>query len=140
MNSAAQRIRAVLEDTGLDTVIPKCCNELRMVRKTKGLCDGPEILSVIRNDLVHAKMRTNVSLDAYLEARELGHWYVELLLLRLFGYEGRYANRLACKYEGRWEPEIVPWAQSAEEASSKPSEDFVSQHRQVLARVRKLLC
>lgn len=122
LDSAARRIRAVLEDTGLDTVIPKCCKELRMVRKTKGLCDGPEILSEIRNDLVHAKMRTNVSLDAYLEARDLGQWYVELLLLRLFGYEGRYANRLAYKYEGRWEPEIVPRAQSAEEASSKPSE------------------
>ena len=68
------------------------------------------------------KMRTNVCLDAYLEARDLGQWYVELLLLTLFGYEGQYANRLAYKYEGRWEPEIVPWAQSVEEADSNPSE------------------
>ncbi len=121
-DKAACRLRAVLQETGIDTAIPQCCKELRTVRKTKALCDGPETLSEIRNDLVHAEMRANVCLEAYQEARDLGQWYVELLLLRLFGYEGRYANRLAYKYEGRWEPEIVPWAQSAEEASSKPSE------------------
>ena len=122
LNSAARKIRAVLQEKGIDTAIPQCCKELRMVRKTKGFCDGPEILSEIRNDLVHAKMRTNVCLDAYLEARDLGQWYVELLLLRLFEYTGQYANRLAYKYEGRFEPGIVPWAQSVGEASSSPSE------------------
>ena len=121
-DNAAYRIRAALQETRIDTVIPQCCKELRMVCKTEGLCDGPEVLAKIRNDLVHAEMRTNVCLDAYLEARDLGQWYVELLLLTLFGYEGQYANRLAYKYEGRWEPEIVPWAQSVEEADSNPSE------------------
>ena len=122
LTTAARKIRAVLQEIAIDTVIPQCCKELRVVRKTKGLCDGPEILSEIRNGLVHAKMRTKVGLDAYLEARDLGQWYVELLLLRLFGYNGRYANRLAYKYEGRLEPEIVPWARSVEEASSSSSE------------------
>ena len=122
LNSAARKIRAVLQDAGIDTVIPQCLKELRTVRKAKGICDGPEILSEIRNDLVHAKMRANVCLDAYLEARDLGQWYVELLLLKLFGYNGKYANRLAYKYEDRWEPEIVPWARSVEEADSNPSE------------------
>ena len=124
LNSAARKIRAVLQDTEIDTVIPQCFKELRTVRKAKGICDGPEILSEIRNDLVHAKMRANVCLDAYLEARDLGQWYVELLLLKLFGYNGKYANRLAYKYEDIGEPEIVPWAQIAEEAISKPSESL----------------
>ena len=121
-DNAAYRIRAALQETRIDTVIPQCCKELRMVCKTEGLCDGPEVLAKIRNDLVHAEMRTNVCLDAYLEARDLGQWYVELLLLKLFGYNGKYANRLAYKYEGRWEPEIIPWARSVEEADSNPSE------------------
>ena len=69
-------------------------------------------------------MRANVCLEAYQEARYLGQWYVELLLLRLFGYNGQYANRLACEYESRWEPEIIPWAQGDEEASSKSSESL----------------
>ena len=121
-DNAAYRIRAALQETRIDTVIPQCCKELRMVCKTEGLCDGPEVLAKIRNDLVHAEMRTNVCLDAYLEARDLGQWYVELLLLTLFGYKGQYANRLAYEYEGRYEPEIVPWAQSVEEADSNSSE------------------
>ena len=121
-DNAAYRIRAALQETRIDTVIPQCCKELRMVCKTEGLCDGPEVLAKIRNDLVHAEMRTNVCLDAYLEARDLGQWYVELLLLRLFEFTGQYANRLAYQYEGRYEPEIVPWAQSVEEADSNLSE------------------
>ena len=121
-DNAAYRIRAALQETRIDTVIPQCCKELRMVCKTEGLCDGPEVLAKIRNDLVHAEMRTNVCLEAYLEARDLGQWYVELLLLRLFEYTGQYANRLAYKYERRYEPNIVPWAQSVDEADSNPSE------------------
>ena len=120
LNSATRKIRAVLQETEVDTVIPEYCEELRRVRKAKGLCDGPEILSEIRNDLVHSEMRTNVSSEAYFEARDLGQWYVELLLLRLFGYEGPYANRLAYKYDGRWEPEVVPWVESDEEANLNP--------------------
>lgn len=105
LKNTAERIHAVLEETGIGPAIPQSCKELREVAQV----DGPEILTKIRNDLVHAEMRTNVSLEAYLEARDLGQWYVELLLLRLFEYEGQYANRLAYKYEGIWKPEVVPW-------------------------------
>ena len=122
LKSAARKIRAALQDSGIDTVIPQCCQELRTVRKTKGLCDGPEILSEIRNDLVHSEMRSKNCLDAHPEARDLGQWYVELLLLKLFGYNGKYANRLEYEYEGRWEPEFVPWVQSGEQTNSSVSE------------------
>ena len=113
---ATERIQAVLKEAGIDPVIPQSCKELRKVAQV----DGPGILTKIRNDLVHAEMRTNVSMEAYLEARDLGQWYVELLLLRLFGYDGQYANRIAYN-EGRWEPEVVPWAQSVEEPGSNTS-------------------
>ena len=106
LKNAAERIRAVLEEVGIDLAIPQSCKELRKLAQV----DGPEILTKIRNDLVHAEMRTNVSLEAYLESRDLGQWYVELLLLRLFGYEGQYANRIAYTYESIWKPELVPWA------------------------------
>lgn len=111
LTKAAERIRAVLEEAGIDPAMPQSCKELREVAQV----DGPEILSRIRNDLVHAEMRTNVSLEAYLEARDLGQWYVELLLLKLFGYEGQYANRLAYIYEGIWKPELVPWARDIQD-------------------------
>ena len=120
--NAACRIRAALQETRINTVIPQSCKELRMVCRTESLCEGPEILAKIRNDLVHSEMRSKICLEAYLEARDLGQWYVELLLLRLFGYKGKYANRLAYEYEGRYEPEVVPWARSDADASSSVSE------------------
>ena len=109
--SAAKRIRAALRDTGIDPAIPQCCKELTAEAQTKSWCDGPETLTTIRNDLVHAQMRTNIRPEAYLEARDLGQWYVELLMLKLFGYEGQYANRIKYNYEDIWSPEFVPWVQ-----------------------------
>ena len=45
-------------------------------------------------------------MDDYSEAWDVGQRYVELLLLKLFGYDGPYINRL----EGKFESEMVPWA------------------------------
>ena len=70
---------------------------------------GPHALVAIRNDLVHAEMKKGIlSFEAYRQARELGLWYVELLLLKLFGYSGLYSNRLTRKWTG--DVETVPWA------------------------------
>ena len=110
--NAAERIRAVLEETGIDPAIPQSCKELRAM----GRGDGPERLTQIRNDLVHAQTHAHVCLKAYLEARDLGQWYAELLLLRLFGYEGEYTNRLAYNYDRIYQPEAVPWTRCIEEA------------------------
>lgn len=38
----------------------------------------------------------------------LGLWALELCLLRLFGYRGKYSNRITQRYTG--EVEDVPWA------------------------------
>ena len=48
-------------------------------------------------------------IGAYRQARELGLWYTELLLLDLFGYGGRYSNRLTREWVG--DVEIAPWAE-----------------------------
>ena len=49
-----------------------------------------------------------LSFEAYRQARELGLWYIELLLLELFEYSGLYSNRLTRKWTG--DVETVPWA------------------------------
>ena len=103
-------IHIALTRAGIAPEIPESCKELGKMTHV----DGPEILTNIRNDLVHPKTRENVCLEAYLEARDLGQWYVELLLLKLFGYEGEYANRLAYNYERIYQPEVVPWARCIE--------------------------
>ena len=63
----------------------------------------------IRSNLVHIENRLSPSTEAYLQAWDLGQWYVELLLLNLFGYEGRYANRITYNYGDMVNPEATPW-------------------------------
>ena len=73
---------------------------------------GPHALVAIRNDLAHPQMKKGVlSPHAYRDARALGLWYTELLLLELFGYNGLYSNRLTRKWTG--DVETVPWARPA---------------------------
>ncbi len=111
LNSAARQLRAALEKTGIDPKIPQSCQKLEAFRKSiiYSLCDGPATLIKIRNTLVHAN-DSNICVNACFESWDVGRWYVELLLLKLFKYEGLYMNRLKQKYEGKFEPEIVPWA------------------------------
>ena len=76
---------------------------------TERFAHGPHALVAIRNDLVHEEMKHDIlTFEAYRQARELGLWYVELLLLALFGYRGLYSNRLTGEWTG--DVERVPWA------------------------------
>ena len=110
LRSPAKKIRAVLRQNEICPALPDCTKELTALADHKSWCDGPETLTELRNDLVHAEMRTHVSTDTYREAHHLGQWYVELLLLKLFGYRGEYSNRLTCAYRGIYEQQLVPWA------------------------------
>ena len=75
----------------------------------KSFAHGPHALIAIRNDLVHEDMKHDIlTFEAYRQARELGLWYVELLLLALFGYRGLYSNRLTREWP--CDVERVPWA------------------------------
>lgn len=95
-----------IERVCIDRKIPACCKSLRAANYS----DGPEALAKVRNNLVHAHADESLSPDALLEALNLGQWYTELLLLKKFGYQGNYANRMTYTYEGKWQPEVVPWA------------------------------
>ena len=76
---------------------------------TKSFEHGPHALVDLRNGLVHQQMKNGIlSSEAQRQARELGLWYVELLLLEQFGYSGLYSNRLTRKSPG--DVETVPWA------------------------------
>ena len=89
--------------------LPTCCSNLQKA----GYSNGPEALVSARNNLVHAHTDRNLSLDALLEARNLGQWYAELLLLKKFEYQGCYANRMTYIYKGKWRTEEVPWQSKA---------------------------
>ena len=84
------------------------CKLFKETESPLNISDGAVMLTRIRDDLVHPVMKMNVSMEAYSEARRVGQWYVELLLLKLFNYRGSYKNRLTQQWE------VVPWAQGAD--------------------------
>ena len=85
-------IGKALKAENIDAKIPGSCQALEALRRQENGTDGAEMLTRIRNDLVHAEMKMNVSMEAYTEARNMGQWYVELLFLKLFDYSGSYTN------------------------------------------------
>ena len=102
-------IAGALRHVGIDPQIPAFCVELNRLANQKSWKHGPHALVEIRNDMVHSNAKhTNIPIDAYHEARELGRWYLELMLLQRFGYMGEYANRLT-PVQRPGATEAVPW-------------------------------
>ena len=102
-------IARALADIRVDCQIPRSYVELEHLRSVNGFAHGPHTLVKIRDDLIHEEMRHDIlSAEVYSQARELGLWYVEMLLLKLFNYNGLYGNRLTQQWRGQ--VEVVPWA------------------------------
>jgi hypothetical protein len=71
--------------------------------------DGPHAFTEFRNGIVHPKRLRkilNAEPSATFEVCSLGRWYLELVLLALCGYQGKYVNRLLIPHQS---PEFVPW-------------------------------
>jgi hypothetical protein len=66
--------------------------------------DGPRALTGIRNDIAHAKKDLDFldeaqTSEARWDASDLGLWYLDVVLLNLFQYQGDYINRLNGRIE-----------------------------------------
>jgi hypothetical protein len=112
---AMDKLRLLIADCGMRLGIPASLPLLTDIAKAENWKDGPQALTEFRNALVHSnpKKRKKVlgaGTDLGHEAWELSLWYLELVLLRLFGYQGKYANRLVREGFRGNEVEAVPWA------------------------------
>ena len=108
--STGEYLSKSIKHIGLCTTIPPSCSNLAVFFKNCSRVgeDGPKAIAELRNDLVHAKKTYGVSAEAQMDALRLGQWYIELILLKQFNYQGRYRNRLATAGESPFEK--VPWA------------------------------
>ena len=109
---AADKLRLLLSDCGIPLAIAPELNSLRASAKEYNWPDGPSATTEIRNALVHANPDKRARIlkkgfNCRYEAWLLGQWYLELILLRLFNYTGRYSNRLS-RADGN-----VPWVDQA---------------------------
>ena len=109
-----KELRESLNIIGIDEKIPGSCNGLMkfsatvMQKKSQYIGDGPEAIVEIRNDLVHSKKKYgHNTVEAQMDAQKLSRWYIEMILLKMFGYSGRYKNRLTVS--GNDPYEYVPW-------------------------------
>lgn len=132
--TASKKLKALLEECGISLNIPPdkthnppptfadafrsplpLLEELQKFKQSfeEAEQDGAYVFTRIRNDIVHARKEhtpENFSLVKH-EACNLGLWYLELVLLRIFDYQGIYTSRLSkLRYNG--ETELVPWATS----------------------------
>ena len=109
---AADRLRLLLDAASIPPCFPTGLTQLKATAKAFGWVDAPEAFVRVRNALVHPpKVAKSKKQVPFYEAFQLGKWYVELVLLRAFGYNGEYSNRTK---RVRWVGEVqaVPWAGS----------------------------
>lgn len=105
--SAADRIRLLASALDIPIELPKTLEVLAR-RRGAQWSDGAHAVTDIRNSLVHPSKQSKHDADGCAEAWEFSLWFLDLALLRLFGYNGPYSNRLNATFVGEVEP--VPWA------------------------------
>ena len=104
-------IAQALNQNGIKPDLPSFCHELRQLQKLHKWSHGPHAIVDIRNDLIHSDSKYGpFSETALMEAQNLGLHYIELMLLRLSGFTGRYVNRLKNGQLHHSKVESVPWA------------------------------
>ncbi len=107
---AENKIRMLIFQLKISAKIPAHFSELS---KILNIQDGPQALANIRNALIHGQKQkredlNKISLQAKYEALQLGLWYVELTLLFILGYKGKYNNRTTGNI-WRNSGSLVPW-------------------------------
>jgi hypothetical protein len=118
--SAADKLRLLASSLSVPKEISSSLSALHGKRGKKW-DDGMDAITSIRNSLVHPNIQSESSDHPYYEACELSLWYIDMILLRLCGHNGNYANRLT---KPRWTGavELVPWGTKEGPTSTMISE------------------
>jgi hypothetical protein len=111
--SSADRLRLLLKWANISTDLPTTLPNLTRVAAEKRF-DGPATAMWARNRTVHPPKRRRqdwLRSDAIVEAWRLLTWYLELVILRMVGYQGQYVSRVA-ERPSMFALESVPWSAS----------------------------
>lgn len=100
--SASDKLRLLVSSLNIPLAIPLSLKSLHSKAGSKWE-DSMHAITDLRNSLVHPGKEKKVPEGAYYDAWRLSMWYIELLLLRLCTYSGKYANRLSQRFAGQVE-------------------------------------
>ncbi len=106
---AAGQVRELLCWAGIPSGVPAALAELTRAAASNNWPDAPTAMIRVRKTIIHPSRQNREvyrqhSDEVRTEVWKLGLWALELCLLRLFEYRGKYLNRIAQRVED------VPWA------------------------------
>jgi hypothetical protein len=109
---AEDKLRLMLGLLSVPLEVPASLRVLAAKTKGKNM-DGPMAIVELRNSIVHPKKKRlgvdEVGEEGVSEAYRLSLWYLDLTLLYLFGYEGKYSSRLS-RPQVYGHLQDLPWA------------------------------
>jgi hypothetical protein len=112
--TSAGALRLLVAWSGLSANLPESLVALASRRASLGRPDlgGPELLFSVRNAVIHPPKSIDdpewPSLDELFEAWQLSTWYLQLVLLRVLRYDGKYWSRMRLG-RSAMDVEPVPW-------------------------------
>jgi hypothetical protein len=115
--SASNKIRLLLSEIQVGKNIPESLNHLQDLISS---CndyksnDAPEMIVQIRNAIIHSQLKKRkklsaITIQAKAEALKLYIWYIELSILYILKYKGRYTNRCSKESFPEDRETDVPW-------------------------------
>ena len=105
--NASDRLRLLASTLNIPKEIPDALSGLH-ARPGRKWDDSMEAITGTRNAVVHPDNQTGGLGDSYFDAYRLSVWLLTLVLLRLCGHNGMYANLLA-QHRCSGTVERVPW-------------------------------
>jgi len=91
---ASDQLRLLFTFLSLPKLIPSTLSNLAASAKRMKWVDSLHAFTEIRNSIVHPEKTAQVDHRSLCEAWQLGTWFLDLLILRLCKYKGKYINRL----------------------------------------------
>ncbi len=108
---ASDKLRLMLYEFKIERQIPQIEEFNIFNNKYK---DGAHLFTELRNDIVHPKKNTqDIDIEVLYNALHLGIYYLELSILKLLGYKGRY-NNFFKNGNLNQRLEFVPWSNEDE--------------------------
>ena len=115
--NASNKIRLLLSEIKVDKSIPESLHHLKdLIKLTSEYknYDAPEMIVQIRNAIIHSQLKkrkklSEIKVEAKAEALKLYILYIELSILYILKYKGKYTNRCSKElFPGDREAD-VPW-------------------------------